>query len=123
MWQTANKTPESQGNSIKKHIESFPTVEAHYVRQNSQRKYLGSDLSVPTMHKLYTEYCVEKGIPAASLKVYRKIFTDKYNLSFHKPKKNVCSKCHIYGERKKRNELTDEMEQAHTAHQNRKEQS
>ena len=37
---------------VKCHIRSFPTMEGHYVRERSTRKYLASNLNLQTMYDL-----------------------------------------------------------------------
>ena len=59
---------------VQKHIESFPVVDGHYTRKDSNRKYLGADLNITRMYQLYLEQCKgeipEKDIVSQS--VYRK---------------------------------------------------
>lgn len=68
---------------IKQHIESFPKVESHYCRVSSKREYLDARLSIKAMFKLY----VEKVGASSAVKehMYRKVFNEEYNFSFHKP--------------------------------------
>ncbi|GFO32251.1 DNA repair protein rhp54 [Plakobranchus ocellatus] len=76
-------------DAVKAHIESFPTVESHYYRHSTQRRYLEADLSLQMMHRLYAE-----GRPnALSLTSYKTSFYSEYNIGFHKPKKDVCDFC------------------------------
>lgn len=42
----SNKTPDETTQSVKKHISSFPHYESHYSREKSDRKYLGTELTV-----------------------------------------------------------------------------
>ncbi len=37
-------------DTIRHHIESYPKVSAHYTRKDSNREFLGADL---TLHKMY----------------------------------------------------------------------
>lgn len=53
--QSANKTPESDVKSISQHIESLPTVQSHYTRKHSARRYLDSSLTIRKMHQLFEE--------------------------------------------------------------------
>ncbi|GFO47699.1 hypothetical protein PoB_007420400 [Plakobranchus ocellatus] len=75
--------------ALKAHIESFPTVESHYCRHNTQRRYHEADLSLHMMHRLYAESRPN----ALSLTSYKTIFCTEYNLGFHKPKKDVYDFC------------------------------
>ena len=106
---SANKTSEARVNDVRKHIESFPTVESHDTRKRSKRQYLNGDLIITKMYSMYNDKCV---IEKRNLteKVYRNIFCKNYNLSFHKPKKDQCSFCTLYLQHKMNGMLTPEME-------------
>ncbi len=78
---------------IQEYIESFPAVEAHYVRKSSKRKYLASNLNVAKMHDMYMENNKNDLKAHAKQSTYRYIFNREYNLSFHIPKKDQCLCC------------------------------
>ena len=42
------------------HIQSFPTIEAHYVRKDSAHKYLVSRLNICKMHRMYMDCCTDR---------------------------------------------------------------
>lgn len=48
-------------DGVRKHIESFPAVDSHYVRKNTTRKYLDGELNVARMHQLYMEKIKSNG--------------------------------------------------------------
>lgn len=79
---------------VEVHIDRFPRIESHYCRQNTDREYLSSDLSLSKMHRMF---CVEQTEKATlvSYTFYSTIFHEK-NLSFHHPKKDQCSLCNTY---------------------------
>lgn len=54
-----NKTKDEDVAFVKRHIEMFPTMESHYCRKNSQRRYLDAKLSIAKMYFLYKEFCKE----------------------------------------------------------------
>jgi len=87
-------------NDIKEHISSFPVVESHYVRQDSKREYLEAGLSVSKMYRLYTEWKKEKPTNSTALNAtfrqYNDAFNNDFNLSFFKPKKDLCDVCEHY---------------------------
>jgi hypothetical protein len=58
--QPHNRTPDTEKDSVRQHIEFFPTVESHYTRKDTDRKYLSSNLSIRKMHDLYRTGCMEK---------------------------------------------------------------
>ncbi|CAC5382510.1 unnamed protein product [Mytilus coruscus] len=50
-----NKTSDAALKAIRSHIESFPVVDGHYTRKDSNRKYLGAELNISRMYQLYQE--------------------------------------------------------------------
>lgn len=96
-----NKSPEWVRALIRKHIESFPTMESHYCRASSSRKYLDSKLTIRKMYELFLEYfsaSIPQDIDANSVhvpseKVYRELFCTEYNFAFFVPKKDQCATC------------------------------
>jgi hypothetical protein len=110
----ANKTNDVQSEYIKKHIECFPVVESQYTRKSTKRRYLSQDLSIRKIYDLYKIKFQEDEISPASEMVYRKIFCTEYNLSFHKPKKDLCQICNKYNEKTKTNTVTEEDKFTHS---------
>lgn len=83
-------------NVVREHISTYPAYQSHYTRkQNPNRKYLPSELTVSQMYKGYVEYCEGK-TAAVSEAVYRRTFNTEFNLHFHAPLKDTCSKCDGY---------------------------
>ena len=118
-----NKTTTENISYIKRHIESFPVVESHYQRKGTKRMFLEQGLSISKMFELYKAKCLEDHMSPVSEMVYRKIFCTEYNLSFHKPKKDTCSTCNAFEQKKKANTITQEDEINIEAHIKRKEES
>lgn len=83
-------------NCIEEHISMFPVVESHYTRANTQKKYLEADLSISKMHRFYMAWVKDKPVSFnaknVTLRQYSDIF-NTFNLSFFKPKKDLCDKC------------------------------
>lgn len=79
---------------IENHINRFPRVESHYCRSNTSREYLHSDLTIKKMYAMFTE---ELGSSASKpcLTTYRSVF-NSMNLSFLRPKKDMCGLCKTY---------------------------
>ena len=74
-----NKTPEEAVSLVKDHIGRFPQYESHYSRgDNPHRKYLSPDLPSSKMYSMYKETSSEP----VSEWIYRKIFTENFNLLF-----------------------------------------
>ena len=80
---------------MRQHISSFPTVDGHYVRKTSKRKYLDAKLNVRAMFRLYKEWCVDENMHGKE-SMYRNIFNTEYNIGFQKPKKDLCNYCEEY---------------------------
>lgn len=97
------KKSDNQIRRIESHINSFPVRISHYTRNKSQRKFLSPELSVMKMHQLYVEmYEPEKYVQWKADKTtkfeinyefYLHIFNTRFNLSFVKPKTDVCNTC------------------------------
>ena len=73
--------------NIRQHIQMFPTVPAHYVRKDSNRKYLEGNLSITKMYSLYQEWCIENGYTMAKKWLYDQIFIMSLILLFSPPKR------------------------------------
>lgn len=83
-------------DGVKEHILTFPKVHSHYCREDSNREYLETGLSIAKMFRAYTMWVKsekpnEKRI--ANLRLYRKIFNTKFNLGFFLPRKDQCELC------------------------------
>lgn len=82
--------------SIKNHINSFPRIESHYRRADSQRNYIDGSLNLASMYRLYVEECKKNGMPSAKRHMYETVFNTEFNISFFKPKKDQCSLCESF---------------------------
>lgn len=86
--------PREVTDCIKQHIFMFPVVDSHYTRQNTQKQYIESDLSIAKMYRFYQEWVNEESINVmaqnATLRQYYDIFNKSFNLSFFKPKRDLC---------------------------------
>ena len=121
--QPHNKTPTQDRDIVRQHIESFPTMESHYTRKDSNKQYLSCDLSIRKMVDLYSIERKEKHQKCVSEKVYRDIFCTEYNLSFHRSKKDQCMLCNKYYQMKESGTVDQELETKYKNHQSRKERS
>ncbi|KAL4702893.1 hypothetical protein ACJJTC_001839 [Scirpophaga incertulas] len=97
--QPVNKTKPDIIQSIRSHIASFPCMEAHYSRKDSQRRYLDKNFNVRKMYLLYEEECLKNELVSASEITYRRIFSYFVTATAEKKK---------------------ELEDAYLAHQERK---
>lgn len=104
---------EEKKNEVRNHIKSFPTVDSHYCRASTNKKYLETNLSLKRMYELYVQMVDEP----VKFNCYATIFTNEFNISFYKPKKDICDKCTEY----KMNKSPTEAETAkYNNHINRK---
>ncbi|KAF2891333.1 hypothetical protein ILUMI_14840, partial [Ignelater luminosus] len=72
---------------------------------SSKKKYLERDLN---LKKMYNLYVMDRDNPV-SFQSYSDIFNYEYNISFFKPKKDMCDKCeeHKYNTNPSENQLKD----------------
>ena len=73
------------------HISKFKTVESHYVRKTATAQYLPTELTIKAMYRMYVEEAKEDRVE--SYDVYKRVFNEKFNLKFHKNKKDKCDRC------------------------------
>lgn len=120
----SNKTSEEVLMKVREHITSFPVMEGHYVRKSTNRKFLPPDLNITKMQELYQEKCRTEGLKPVNNHLYRKIFNEEYNFSFHRPKKDQCLSCNQYRNLLAKSKGRDSMplaeKQKYDLHQSRK---
>lgn len=107
-----NSTNEEAVSLVREHIDSFPRVESHYCRRDSTKLYLGSDLNISVLYRLYTEdFCENKNIKPVSRFVYQQIF-HQYEppLDFFIPKKDQCFRCNAYNSATDKDPLKEEYD-------------
>ncbi|KAK6191047.1 hypothetical protein SNE40_002795 [Patella caerulea] len=68
------------------------------------------------MHELYQEEHANNQPKQVKLKYYRDVFNTEFNLSFHKPKKDVCNVCFSYNNSSEQEQLEkqDEYDNHHS---------
>ena len=82
--------------AIKIHINSFPEFQSHYSRRdNINRLYLGQDLNIQKLGRLYNLSCNDESKRLSDFK-YREIFTESFNFGFATPKTDTCKVCDSY---------------------------
>lgn len=118
---TKDRISKKDKDNIRQHIESFPSVDAHYCRKDSKKKYLDPSLNIQKMYELYVEMCHEKPIiTPQKLSLYRNIFNFEYNLEFLQPKTDRCDTCEEYRLAKMEKRINQEMEVAYQSHVSKK---
>lgn len=91
-----NKTDESKIEEIVSHINLFPRIESHYCRARTKKEYLDGSLNLSIMYRLYVEKSQEEGKQFVKKPIYENIFNTRFNIGFHKPKKDQCSTCEAF---------------------------
>jgi hypothetical protein len=87
---------EERKNFVRSHINSFPTFESHYRRNESSKVYLESSLNIQKMYDLYIEKCNALNEIPVKQSYYRQIFNEEFNIYFNKPKNDLCDLCEKY---------------------------
>ncbi|XP_047518797.1 uncharacterized protein LOC125058700 [Pieris napi] len=107
--------------SIVDHTNLFPAVEAHYVRKETNKKYVSEQLNISKMYRLYKTWFIQESFdfPMATKRQYQTIFNTRFNYSFYKPKKDQCSKCALY--RQADNATQETLQEKYDQHQRNKE--
>lgn len=101
--QIDNRISSERKDFVFKHISSYPTIQSHYCRADSQRKYLDSNLNISKMYDQYVTLCLSQNEISVKSHIYRSIFNNNFNLSFYTPKKDLCEVCVEYDYLKKSN--------------------
>jgi len=91
---------ENLKEQVRQHISSFPSRESYYSRQsNKDRKYLPEGLSIACMHRFYLEKhepdLQDGEKPKVKEWLYRKIFTEEFNIGFGYPRSDTCETCDL----------------------------
>lgn len=93
---SCHSLPSEIKDRVRKHIQSFSTVESKPVVQFSKKKqYLDPSLSIKHMYNMYFSDCNKENIVPVKESMYRKIFRQEYNLHFRKVKTEqaLCGRC------------------------------
>ncbi|KAJ8936756.1 hypothetical protein NQ314_012176 [Rhamnusium bicolor] len=67
--------------------------------EKTKRQYLGPELNISLMYRLYIEKCTEEKIHenmTAKKWLYRKMFNEEFNLSFYQPSADTCDDCDYF---------------------------
>lgn len=92
-----HKTPEQVTSSVIQHIQSFPAVESHYCRKDTNKVYIDNQLNLQKMYRQYQSAMIEKDAETlASLPTYRDVFNHQFNIEFHEPLKDQCDQCYVF---------------------------
>jgi hypothetical protein len=96
----SNKLDPALMESVREHIRSLPRMESHYLRKDSQKEYLTSNVeSIAQLHEMYCDWMqinspdVEK---VATYRQYSDVFSLEFNIAFFLAKKDQCDLCVEY---------------------------
>lgn len=87
------KVPAELLATVRRHIESIPRIESHYLRQQTTREFIEGGKTLTDLYKDYREDCQRNGFDYVKINIYRKVFKEDYNISFFTPKKDRCEDC------------------------------
>ena len=88
-----HRREEQRTNYVMEHISTFKVLESHYVRREAKYEYLPSELTISQMYRMYLKWREEKNYPLETYGFYARIFRERFNLKFQKPKKDKCDTC------------------------------
>ncbi|KAM3960074.1 uncharacterized protein ACR2FA_005875 [Aphomia sociella] len=83
-------------NDIKQFIDAIPRIESHYIRQNSTREYIDGGKTISDLFRDFKENQNKNNKAAGSYCTFYKVFTQDYNISFFRPRKDQCDLCLQY---------------------------
>lgn len=88
-------------NGIKAHINSIPIIESDYTPSNTSIKhFICGSKSISDIYRDYVQICKDQKIPFGNYKLFYRIFTTEFNISFFSPKKDLCDVCTMYNNTK-----------------------
>lgn len=91
-----NKTKQHNIDLLKAYIEKLPAVPSHYCRAKSTKVYLPQEFrNIQNLYMCYTKYMEDEALSNSTVSnwVFRQIFKKEFNIGFHLPKKDKCTKC------------------------------
>ncbi|CAH2092802.1 unnamed protein product [Euphydryas editha] len=87
------KIPDSIKFDIREHINCIPTIDSHYCRSNTSKRYIDGGRSLAQYYRDYVNDCKKQNKPFAHYLTYHHIFNNEFNIAFHSPKKDLCDTC------------------------------
>lgn len=115
-----NKTQAALKQKAREHIASIPRIKSHYVRAASNKDYVDSTLNICKLYRLYKEWCINEKVTPVSEYVYSDILNTETNISFHKPKSDLCDKCVLWEVKEANGLMTPEDHAAKNKHKTSK---
>lgn len=87
------KVDEEIKESVRKHISSIPSIESHYMRAHTTRRFIDGSKSVAEIYRDYVADRKKNNLPFAHYITFYRMFTLEFNISFFNPKKDQCETC------------------------------
>lgn len=100
-------------------IRKLPTYVSHYRRADcSDAKFLRSDMTLPTIYKLYEDEAKLAGQKVLSFSKVKRVFLTKFNLRTKPLKKDTCNKCDYFSSKKLKGSEEEKamLDSAHREH-------
>lgn len=100
-------------------IQKLPTYVSHYRRADyDDAKFLRSDMTLPTIYKLYEDEAKLAGQKVLSFSKVKHVFLTKFNLRTKPLKKDTCNKCDYFSSKKLKGSEEEKamLEEAHSEH-------
>lgn len=97
-----NAKPGEVVRQVEEHIRSFPVKNSHYGSRGYH--YLNEKLDIKKMHELFLANHPESSVKYS---FYRKIFKERFSLSFGKPQVDTCCTCEELSNKIKSKALND----------------
>ncbi|XP_050498317.1 uncharacterized protein LOC126879282 [Diabrotica virgifera virgifera] len=82
---------------IKRHINSIPRVESHYLRASTSREYIDGSKAMAVLYRDFKQQQETDHKEAGTYHTYYHVFNKEFNISIHTPKKDQCDLCVAYG--------------------------
>jgi len=101
----SNKTSVEKVDLVSEDINMFPKMASHYCRKDSRRQFIDCNLTIPKMHDLYLQHLSAKSSEnqanlvytnPVTMRRYREIFVNDFNLSPFHPRKDQCITCETW---------------------------
>lgn len=81
---------------IKKHIDSIPRIESHYLHANTSRQFIDGSRILADIYRDNVAACKERKENYGSYTIFYQIFNRDFNISLLVPKKDQCEQCVQY---------------------------
>ena len=113
-----NKTLDTEKDAVWQHIESFRQLN-HTTLAKIQTRNTWSAIFLLGKCMICIELVAWKSTKMVTEKVYRQVFCNEYNISFHRQKKDQCVTCNQYKQKEESGNIDESTKHAYQEHQRR----